>query len=142
MWAYDTFDGEFPFSTVGVGEEPDNFRMGGQYSTQSVMRVLESVGVTCVEGIFPDTFHKKHPTAVSFVHVDMDTYMSTISALELFHPIMVEGGIFKVHDYDNWGMPGVKRAVDEFQARPLGNLYEFSDEAGHRKVRKLISPKT
>jgi hypothetical protein len=136
VWAYDTFDGAFPLETVGEGENRDAFSWGGQSSNSTVRASLESVGVTCVTGIFPETFPENHPTSVSFVHVDMDTYMSTEAALRLFHPLMEEGGVFLIHDYNNGGMPGVRRAVDEFK-EAHSYEYEFNPNVGdHYHMRK------
>ena len=136
VWAYDTFDGEFPLHTVGEGEDPDNYRLYGQFSSSIVRSSLEEIGVTCVIGVFPATFFTASPREVSFVHVDMDTYMATQAALELFHPRMIYSGVFLVHDYDNWGMPGVKRAVDEFVASPMGKEYGCDMSDGHFRLRR------
>jgi len=123
IWAYDTFDGKFPLETVGDGENPEMFTYGGQSSNPDVRYRLETLGIKCVTGLFPESFHNEHPESVNFVHVDMDTYSATKSALELFHPLMEPCGVFMVHDYDNKDMPGVKKAVDEFVSSDIGKLY-------------------
>lgn len=124
VWAYDTFDGVFPLLTVGEGENPSTYEVGGQSSPPSVKDQLEQLGVTCVKGVFPCTFFVNRPKSVSFVHVDMDTYMATKAALELFHPLMTYYGVFLIHDYDNESMGGVKKAVDEFAATDAGRMYD------------------
>ena len=142
IWAYDTFDGKFPLDTAIPEENRDVFGWGGQSCSPETKAELESLGVVCVEGVFPESFHKLHPESVSFVHVDMDTYAATTAALNLFHPLMTEGGVFMVHDYYNGGMPGVKWAVDQFEVGPHGSKYEFSEDSSHRKLRKLPSQMT
>jgi hypothetical protein len=137
VWAYDTFDGLFPLDTAMEKESRDVFAWGGQSCTQATKLELESLGVICVEGLFPLTFHGNHPCSVSFVHVDMDTYYATTAALKLFHPLMVNEGVFMVHDYYNETMPGVRWAVDEFQHGPYGQEYEFTEDSSHRKLRRL-----
>lgn len=129
VWAYDTFDGKFPLDTAGEGENRDVYEWGGQFSTPAAKAELESIGVVCVEGVFPDSFHAKSPASVSFVHVDMDTYKSTKAALGLFHPLMVPHGEFWIHDYDNSSMPGVRWAVDDFAQTEAGKQYDHNPSA-------------
>jgi len=140
VWAYDTFDGAFPIDTVGELENRDVFVTGGQSSHYGVKISLEASGVVCVEGVFPDTFQDNHPDSVAFVHVDMDTYLATKAALELFHPLMVEDGVFMVHDYNNQSMNGVKQAVDEFCNGPYGNFYTKTiDYEDHYRLVKIAT---
>ncbi len=140
VWAYDTFDGKFPLETAGEGEDIDVFVWGGQSSNTSVRAALEAIGVTCVTGLFPETFPENHPSSVSFVHVDMDTYHATSAALRLFDPLMIEGGEFLIHDYNNHAMPGVQRAVDEFVAAHPGEYIYEPNVNDHYQMRKLPSP--
>ena len=136
VWAYDTFDSRFPLHTATDGENVDILGEIALPCHGGIKKELEALGVICVVGEFPATFYVSHPISVSFVHVDMDTYISTLYALLLFHPLMIDGGVFMIHDYDNHGLPGVKRAADEFEAGPFGAQYEYSEEAGHHKMRK------
>lgn len=71
--------------------------------------------VRIVRGYFPDSSteemdHSKY----AFVHLDVDTYSSTIKGLEYFSSRMSIGGSIAVHDYINLYAPGVSYAVDEF----------------------------
>ena len=136
VWAYDTFDGKFPLFTASDGENQEILSIIGQPCTPDVRLELESLGVTCVVGVFPATFFTSAPREVSFVHVDIDTYIATQAALELFHPRMIYSGVFLVHDYDNWGLPGVKRAVDGFVASPWGREYDCGMSDGHFRLRR------
>ena len=64
-------------------------------------------------GFFPDSFpielQNEH---FSFVHLDADLYVPIIVGLKTFFPLLSQGGIILVHDYNAW--PGARRAVDEF----------------------------
>ena len=64
------------------------------------------------EGMFPETARVVENKTFCFVHLDLDLYKSTKSALEFFWPRMVKGGCIIVHDYIQ--AIGVREAVDEF----------------------------
>jgi O-methyltransferase len=64
------------------------------------------------KGLFPGTTAPVENKKFSFVHLDVDTYESTVSCLQFFYPRMNQGGIIISHDYIN--APGVRKAFDEF----------------------------
>lgn len=74
--------------------------------------------VTVVRGYFPDSSTAKMDKAkYCFVHIDTDTYYSTLKSLEYFYSKMVSGGVIIVHDYmAHPGMRAVKKAVNEFMS--------------------------
>lgn len=138
LFAYDTFSG-FPLDTVDEGYDRDLCRSIGGPCNESVRADLESKGIVCVPGVFPVTFWKSRPEKVAFVHLDADTYVGTKSGLDLFSPLMGEGGFFLIHDYvkDASVMRGVHRAVHEFLAEhlewglvPMANTYARVDRVG------------
>jgi hypothetical protein len=49
-----------------------------------------------------------------FVHVDLDLYESTLSAVSIFWPRLVVGGVMVFDDWDWQRCPGVKKAVEEY----------------------------
>lgn len=64
------------------------------------------------QGLFPTTAEPIKNNKFSFVHFDVDTYESTLSCLEFFHPRMNRGGIIISHDYICYA--GVRKAFDGF----------------------------
>lgn len=64
------------------------------------------------KGVFPSTAEPVKDKKFSFVHLDVDTYRSTMDCLEFFYPRMNKGGIIISHDYDF--ALGVRKACDEF----------------------------
>lgn len=65
-------------------------------------------------GVFPiDMPDYVKENKYCFVYVDMDTYQSTLDALNFFWPRLVEGGKIVVDDYGWEPCAGVKKAVDE-----------------------------
>lgn len=72
--------------------------------------------VIIVEGYFPESATQEmNNSNYAFVHIDTDTYNSTINSLEYFYTRMIAGGIILVHDYvNNPYTDGVRKAVDNF----------------------------
>jgi hypothetical protein len=68
------------------------------------------------QGIFPkstENYAEKLKT-FSFVHLDVDTYSSTLDSLHYFYNKMSIGAIILTHDYRCIHCPGVRKAFDEF----------------------------
>ena len=66
--------------------------------------------VHLVKGLFHETLHPEWPVALA--HIDGDWYESVKVCLDRLWPVMSEGGVIVVDDYDAW--TGCRRAVDEF----------------------------
>jgi predicted O-methyltransferase YrrM len=69
------------------------------------------------KGYFPDCIKEDADflnDKFSFVHLDVDTYTSTLNCLEFFYEKFSSGGVILTHDYTNVNAPGVKKAFDEF----------------------------
>jgi hypothetical protein len=138
VWAYDMFNGTFPTDTLWDSEDGRLISAIAPQCNGNVLAELSALGVTCVQGLFPMSFWFGHPKSVSFVHVDMDTYVTTISALELFHHLMIPGGYFLIHDYAHSGLGGVGRALAEFKASALGAHYDYRVEGDHMRLDRRI----
>ena len=50
-----------------------------------------------------------------FVNLDFDLYHPILEGLRFFYPKMVRGSVLLVHDYYHAGLPGVKRAISEYE---------------------------
>lgn len=85
-----------------------------------------------VEGYFPESATKKmDESQYCFVHIDTDTYLSTLNSLSYFYNRMSNGGKIVVHDYiNNDATLGVNKAVDEFMEKKKGilEIYEGSTQ--------------
>lgn len=77
-------------------------------------------------GWFRDTLHGELPDQIAFAYLDGDFYDSIMVSLEQCVPRMARGGIIVIDDYADtvlnpkvWnGLPGVKRACDDFFGLP------------------------
>ena len=63
----------------------------------------------------------------SFIHLDVDTYLSTLNSLNFLYEMINPGGIIVIHDYINNSAPGVKIAVDEFLTGKKEKINEIND---------------
>jgi len=117
LYLFDTFKG-----LADVDKEKDGMLFNGYANSKTSEKFLiqsfENDKTThLIKGYFPDSiadnekFNKKR---FSFVHIDVDTYLSTLKSLEFFYPKMIKNGIILSHDYRNNGAPGVSKAIDEF----------------------------
>ncbi len=74
------------------------------------------------QGLFPATAAGLEEERFALVSLDADLEESTLAGLRFFLPRMSEGGYLLLHDYNNPKLPGVKRAVERFEAE-CGRLY-------------------
>ena len=122
LFAFDTFEG-----LPSVGTDDCRFTNGMFKASASSclerLRGYENVNV--IKGTFPGTAVALEGEHLSFVHLDVDTYESTISSLRTAYPSLLPGGIILSHDYSQ--AKGVQRAVEEFMSDHGGDrLIELS----------------
>jgi len=119
---FDTFNG------IPNVEEIDKVKFfKGQYkaSIEEVKNYLKQYNnVLIYEGIFPDDVVPEGDSRFSFIHLDVDTYKSTLKCLKYFYPRINPGGIIISHDYIS--APGVKKAIDEFFKDKIEPVVELS----------------
>lgn len=88
------------------------------FSNTSIERVREKMthieNVVIKKGLFPDTASDVD-AIFCFVNLDMDLYISTLNGLRFFWSRMVKGGCILIHDYFHYQLPGVKKAVEDFE---------------------------
>ena len=118
LWIYDSFEG-LPEKTVDdesvLGE---NFRGGelGVTKREVKERFLRAgLPVPVIKKAwFKDLTPEDLPGEIAFAFLDGDFYESIWDSLRLVGPKMNGEGILIVHDYTNPALPGVTKAVDEW----------------------------
>jgi O-methyltransferase len=119
---FDTFSG---IPKVEEIDQPAFYQ--GQFAS-SVQQVKHYLGdykdIHFYPGIFPDTAKSVEIKTFSFVHLDVDTYESTLACLEFFYPRINPGGILLSHDYINHH--GVKKAFEGFFEEKQEPIIEMS----------------
>lgn len=117
---FDTFEGIPEDDAAPGGHRKGDFAT----SFEEVQELLAGLPVTFYRGWFPGPLPPEG-TRFRFAHVDMDTYQSTLAALDYLIPRMVPGGILLFDDY-GWHMcQGVQCALHEFF--PADRIHRVSD---------------
>lgn len=115
FWGFDTFEG-----LVDVGADDTHwgttfFRNGAYRANEDAVRryLGDGAGITLTKGYFPASAGAAAERRFSFVHLDVDTYASTLESLRFFWPRLVDRGVIVTHDAH---AEGVARASREFVA--------------------------
>lgn len=112
LYLFDTFEG-LPQTDKIVDAQFHTGQFAARLvEVQQLLKYYPNVFI--FKGFFPKTAKTIENKTFSFVHLDVDTYSSTLACLEFFYPRMSKGGIIISHDYCH--AKGVKKAVDEFFA--------------------------
>lgn len=111
LYLFDTFEG-LPHAS----EVDPRFEVGMFKADEGAVRERLSSykRVHLIKGLFPDSAQPIDDNLFSLVHLDVDTYESTLASLRYFADRMLPNSIILSHDYSQ--CEGVKRAVDEFVA--------------------------
>ena len=138
---FDTFEG---FSKSDISSEKQQTGLVDSdihYSDTCIERVLKTIGsqndnIKPHKGIFPNSFpNNLNNTQFALVHLDVDLYTPTLTALNTFYNKIPVGGIIIVHDYNSW--PGPRRAVDEFFKDKPETPVPMPDKNGSAVITKL-----
>jgi hypothetical protein len=122
LYLFDTFAGFDEHDIDAERDVSDERFLYGQHNhyggwNHDVERVMKRMplpeNVIIKQGRVPDTFEGVNDK-FCFVNLDMDLYAPTLAALKFFWGKMVSGGLLLLHDYFCDELPGVKKAVDEF----------------------------
>lgn len=115
LYLFDTFEGFDPAEARGQG--------GGfveahrNTSAETVLRLLPHPEKAVVrQGLFPQTVQGLEDERFCLVSLDVDLEESSYAGLCWFLPRMSEGGYLLLHDYNNPRLPGVRRAVERWEA--------------------------
>jgi hypothetical protein len=126
MFLIDTFEG-----LLDVNFEHDIYLKNGDFIYENLDEMINSFkNYNCevFKGFFPNekpnNFDKKQ---FCFVHLDVDTFLSTLNSLKAIYNQVVKGGVILIHDYQNENAIGVKKAVDIFISEKNIQISEIVD---------------
>lgn len=127
MYLFDTFEGfdikdiekdkEFAEFSKGKFIEADN-QFHSEFDLVDVIKKKLPNLEKCIikKGYFPDTAIGIEDI-FAFVNLDMDLYNPMYAGLEFFYDKMSEGGVILLHDYYRSDLPGVKKALKDFEEK-------------------------
>ncbi len=128
LWIYDSFEGlpeksGLDESVLGVDFKKGELLVTKREVKERFLRAGLPVPVI-KKAWFADLTPDDLPREIAFAFLDGDFYESIRDSLRLVGPLMNSGGAIVVHDYTNPALPGVKKAVDEWQ-RWSGDVYKI-----------------
>lgn len=137
LYLFDTFESfsenEFA-SEVDAGYCDKEF-MGifKNTSEEEVLRIMP-YPKNCIvkKGFFPKTAAGLENEKYAFVSIDVDLEESILEGLRYFYPRVNNGGVIFLHDYNNYFLEGVKKAVERYEKETGVRLIKvpFADEGG------------
>lgn len=120
LYLFDTFEGfdqrdvDKEQTVAMEGLNTNNFNDTSVNLVMSKMTTSENVVIR--KGFFPDTAKGLENLKYFFVNLDFDLYAPILEGLRYFVPKIAVGGVLLIHDYFNQGFPGVKKAVEDYEA--------------------------
>lgn len=134
LYLFDTFEG-FANEDLQKDGLPDDWSAHKWFSDTSAEIVLSNMPhpEKCVirKGYFPETVAGlSDDIRFALVNLDADVYDPIYAGLNWFYPRMTKGGCILIHDYENGGCPGVRKAVDQFCSEHGLYVVPLPDYAG------------
>ena len=115
LYLFDTFEGFDPAEARGEGS--GFVEAHRNTSVETVLRLLPHPEKAVVrQGLFPQTVQSLEDERFCLVSLDVDLEESTYAGLGFFLPRMSPGGYVLLHDYLNPKLPGVRRALERYEA--------------------------
>jgi O-methyltransferase len=129
LWIYDSFQG-MPETRELDGEEARKYVGTCFASKGDVLEILSATGArpdefVIMEGLFTNTFQEELPEQVALLHCDADWYDSVNIVLEIFYPLIPEGGCIILDDFGFW--EGCRRT-----------FYDFCQKQGERPLLERV----
>ncbi len=115
LYLFDSFEGFDPAESADCGAG-----FAAAHRNTAEARVLDALPhperAILRPGFFPQTAEGLEDERFALVSLDADLEESTLSGLRFFLPRMSPGGYLLLHDYLNPRLPGVRRAVERWEA--------------------------
>ncbi|MGZ3315404.1 MAG: TylF/MycF/NovP-related O-methyltransferase [Caulobacteraceae bacterium] len=120
-WLYDTFEGVPPDQLDPGRETLTAAAYGRAFSFEEVRDRFAPFGnITVLKGRVPEAFQDSAPEAISFMHIDLNSAVAEIGALDALYDRLTPGGVIVFDDFC-WSSAHVqyKAEVEWFASRGL-----------------------
>ena len=115
LYLFDTFSGFDGEESAGYGE--GFLQAHRNTAAERVLSALPRPEAAVIRpGLFPRTARGLEGERFALVSLDVDLEESTYAGLCWFLPRMSPGGCVLLHDYNNPRLPGVRRALERYEA--------------------------
>lgn len=125
LYLFDTFEGfdeadvEYEIGLNNRNYNESKFTNRKLFAGTNLQLVMKKMmypnNIEIRKGYFPETAKGVEDTFV-FVNLDMDLYLPMLAGLHFFWDKMVVGGCLLLHDYFHPHLPGVRKAVFDFES--------------------------
>jgi O-methyltransferase len=138
LYLFDTFEG---FDKRDLqSEEKHVYSSGTQdFSGTSIAQVLKGMPFpdNCIpiKGFFPESTKEVNDN-FAFVSLDADLFDPIYSGLNFFYPKLVRGGYIFIHDFNNEGYKGTRKAVEQFCREQDLGFMPLPDSGGSAIIAK------
>lgn len=128
MYLFDTFEGfderdlEVEKRELFSDLNKEQFSNTSEEIVLSKLKYKENVEIH--KGFFPETA-KGISDSFGFVNLDFDLYQPILEGLRFFYPQMVDKSLILIHDYYNNALPGVKKAIADYEKEIGRELMKF-----------------
>ena len=110
----DTFEGLMDVNSK-IDGLLENKMIASRYDN-TISLLSDCANVEIIKGYFPDIVRERFQNEkFSFVHLDVDTFLSTLNSLKYLYNKVTKGGIILTHDYKT--LSGVAKAFNFFFRR-------------------------
>lgn len=114
IYTVDTFEGLMDVNSK-IDGLLENKMIASRYDN-AILLLSDCANVEIIKGYFPDGVRERFQNEkFSFVHLDVDTFLSTLNSLKYLYNKVTKGGIILTHDYKT--LSGVAKAFDFFFRR-------------------------
>ena len=115
LYLFDTFEGFDEGESAGCAK--GFVAAHRETAAAKVLAVLPHPEMAVVrQGLFPATAQGLEEERFALVSLDADLEESTFAGLRFFVPRMIPGGCLLLHDWGNPKLPGVRRALERYEA--------------------------
>jgi O-methyltransferase len=138
LYLFDTFEG---FDGRDLPTEKENAYSSGtqNFSETSVASVLAEMPFpdNCIpiKGFFPNSA-KNITDSFAFVSIDADLFDPIYNGLAFFYPKLARGGYILIHDFNNEGYKGTRKAVEQFCKEQSLGFTPIPDSGGSAIIAK------
>ena len=138
FYLFDTFEG---FDGRDLPTEKENAYSSGtqNFSETSVASVLAEMPFpdNCIpiKGFFPNSA-KNITDSFAFVSIDADLFDPIYNGLAFFYPKLARGGYILIHDFNNEGYKGTRKAVEQFCKEQSLGFTPIPDSGGSAIIAK------
>ena len=107
LWCYDLFEGDAYQNLKSEGVEPIIW-INNKFQNSSNVKIIK--------GRVPESIVRYKPEKVAFLHLDLNSAIAEIGALEQLIPLMPKGAMVVLDDYGWKNYRSQKLVADEFFA--------------------------